>query len=68
MIPLFTAEFYGTTEPDELIGAVDVPAGRADEYIRQIGRILCKIRKRNSLRVVILNAQGEAVEETEVYR
>lgn len=67
-IPLFCVEFYGTVDPGELIAAVDVPAGRAQEYTVKIGKLLCAIRKRNSVNALILNSRGEAVERMMVYR
>lgn len=67
-VPLFCVEYYGTVDPQELIAAVDVPAGRAQEYAVKIGKMLCTIRKRNSVNAVIINGKGETVERMMVYR
>ena len=61
-------EYYGVVDPQELLAAVDVPAARYEEYGRKIGKLLCVIRKRNSVNAVIVNGKGETIARMEVFR
>lgn len=67
-VPLMCVEYYGVMDPQELLAAVDVPAARYEEHGRRIGRLLCAIRKRNSVNAVIINGKGETIARMEVFR
>lgn len=67
-VPLMCVEYYGVVDPQELLAAVDVPAARYEEYGRKIGKLLCVIRKRNSVNAVIINWKGETIARMEVFR
>lgn len=67
-VPLMCVEYYGVVDPKELLAAVDVPAARYEEYGRKIGKLLCVIRKRNSVNAVIINGKGETIARMEVFR
>lgn len=59
---LTCVEFYGTSDPLDLIGAVDLPAKNARAWARQIGRLLCKARGRDSLNAVLIDEYGNTIE------
>lgn len=65
---LYTVEFYGETDPEELLGVADVPAARAVECARKMGELLCRIRKRNAVNAVLLSERGDLLERMIVYR
>lgn len=65
---LYTAEFYGTADPEELLAAVDVPAARSNECADAIGRLLCRIRRRDSVNALLIDERGNAVERLIVFR
>ena len=58
---LICVEFYGSVDPLELLGAVDVPAEKARGHAIQIGRYLCKIRGRDAVNAVLLDERGETL-------
>ena len=62
MSGLVCAEFYGTGDPLDLIAAVDLPAENAWAWARQIGRLICKARGRDSLNALLLDERGETIE------
>lgn len=59
---LTCVEYYGTGDPLDLIAAVDVPKDMARSWARQIGRLLCKARGRDSLNVVLIDEYGNTIE------
>ena len=58
---LVCIEFYGSVDPRVLLGAVDVPAENARSHAIRIGRYLCKIRARDAVNAVLLDARGETL-------
>jgi len=62
MSGLVCVEFYGAVDPLDLIAAVDAPKDSARIWARQIGRMLCKMRGRDSLNVVLLDEYGNTIE------
>ena len=59
---LTCVEYYGTGDPLDLIAAVDVPKDMARSWARQIGRLLCKMRGRDSLNAVLIDEYGNTIE------
>lgn len=59
---LTCVEYYGTVDPLDLIAAVDVPKDMARSWARQIGRLLCKMRGRDSLNAVLIDENGNTIE------
>lgn len=65
---LMTAEYYDSAAPDKLIGAVYVPAVTATASAQQIGRAILKSLGGNCLTAVLLDGDGERVDELPVFR
>lgn len=59
---LVCVEFYGSSDPLDLIAAVDVPKDMARSWARQIGKLLCKMRGRDSLNAVLIDEYGNTIE------
>lgn len=65
---MVTIEFYGDSLLENLIAAVDVPRKRYEESVKEIGAVLCRVRKANSMDAVILDGDGEQIGRDVVYR
>ena len=63
-----TAEYYDSAAPDKLIGAVYIPAATATASAQQIGRAILKTLGGNCLTAVLLDGNGERVDELPVFR
>ena len=65
---LMTAEYYDAADPDKLIGAVYVPASCACACATRIGLAILKALGGNCLTAVLLDGDGERVDELPVFR
>ena len=63
-----TAEYYDSAAPDRLIGAVYIPAAAATATAQQIGRAILKALGGNCLTAVLLDGDGERVDELAIFR
>ena len=65
---LMTAEYYDGADPDRLIGAVYVPQASANACVNLIGKAILKALGGNCLTAVLLDGDGERVDELNVFR
>lgn len=63
-----TAEFYDDPLGVHMIGAFYIPAKRMVEYVEAMGKLLCRIRKINSVEVFLYSCGGELADKMIVYR
>ena len=63
-----TVEYYGGPLSINLVGAVKVPAGRANENAKAVGKLLCKVNHTNELQAILIDQEGDEVERMMVYR
>lgn len=67
-MPLVCVEFYGSADPRELLAAVDAPAGQERTCAIQIGQIICRLRARDSINAVMMDADGDVLERMIITR
>lgn len=67
-IQLNTVEYYDGVEQDRLIGAVYVPGASALACAQNIGQTILRVLGGNTLRAVLLDAEGALFDELTVYR
>lgn len=65
---LSTAEFYTSDIYDQMIGAVDVPTKRLFEAADALGKMLCRIRKLNSVGVIYYSCDGKETGRDVIFR
>lgn len=65
---LFCAEFYAATEPDRLLGAVDVPRKHWEKAAQALGKMICRVRGMDSVNALILDGYGSPVERLLINR
>ena len=63
-----TVEFYEDALHNIMIGAVYLDRKRLVENMELVGRAICKARKLNVVECVILDGDGNLVDNTVVYR
>lgn len=63
-----TAEFYDDPLGVHMVGAFYIPTKRAMEYVQAMGKLLCRIRKINSVEVSLYNNGGDLADKITVYR
>ena len=68
MSGLVCVEFYGRGDFQELLGAVDAPADMAKSWAIQMGRLICKMRGRDSVNAAFVNVNGDTYEKMIILR
>lgn len=63
-----TAEFYDDPLGVHMVGAFYIPKKRVMEYVESMGKLLCRIRKTNSVEVVLYDHGGVLADKITVYR
>lgn len=63
-----TVEYYGDPLLTKLIGAADVPAKRMMEAAQTIGKAICRMNGLNSMETVLLDGNGEKIDQIVVFR
>jgi len=65
---MITIEFYADTLHTALIGAVDVPAKRVMESAETLGKAVCRVRKLNVVECVMIDENGNSVDQCFIFR
>lgn len=68
MSGLVCVEFYGGCDFQELMGAVDAPADMAKSWAIRMGRLICKMRGRDSVNAAFVNVNGDTYEKMIILR
>lgn len=63
-----TVEYYGDPLLVKLIGAVDVPDERRMEAALYIGKAICRINELRSMEAVLIDENGEKINQIVVYQ
>lgn len=64
---LVCVEFYGDAAEKELLAAVNAPDGDDRTCATTVGRLLCKMWKRDTVNAVLLNADGDIKERMLIF-
>lgn len=63
-----TIEYYADPLSIRLLGAVNVPANRAEEYGKAFGKLFCKAHGLNSVEAALIDEDGEETDRSTIYR
>lgn len=63
-----TAEFYRDSLLIGLVGAVDVPRKRMIESTEHLGKTICRVCKLDCVDAVLIDENGDAIDQIVVHR
>ena len=66
--PMVTIEFYSDPLLIQMIGAVYVEKKRCQEHAQTMGKTLCRVRHVNTVEAVILDENGDRIDQVVIYR